>query len=133
MPLVIDVSVAICWAMGDEQHPIADDAYARMRTDEAHIPAIWWFELRNVLIVNERRRRLSERDVTEFLRLISALRFQIDPIPSESDLLALSRKHRLSVYDAAYLELARRESLPLATLDRALAEAARKENVALLR
>ncbi|HEX4158668.1 MAG TPA: type II toxin-antitoxin system VapC family toxin [Rhizomicrobium sp.] len=132
MPLVIDASVCLCWALVDEQHPIADDAYERMRTEDAHVPALWWFELRNALIINERRRRLLESDVSNFLRQVSDLRIQIDSLPSDSDVLALSRKHRLTVYDAAYLELGRRKSFPLATLDRDLAEAAKKEHVYLV-
>lgn len=132
MPLVIDASVCLCWALVDEQHPVADAAYARMRTEESYVPALWWFELRNALIVNERRGRLSEGDVSNFLRQISDLRIKIDPLPAESDVLALSRMHRLTVYDSAYLELSRRKNLPLATLDTDLAEAAKKEQVNLV-
>ncbi len=132
MALIIDASVCLCWALVDEQHPIADEAYARMRTEEAYVPALWWFELRNALIMNERRRRLSDGDVSNFLRHISDLRIQIDPLPAEADVLALSRTHRLTVYDSAYLELSRRKNLPLATLDADLAEAAKKERVNLV-
>jgi predicted nucleic acid-binding protein len=132
MPLVIDASVCLCWALVDEQHPIADETYERMRTEEAHVPAIWWFELRNALIINERRRRLSEKDVWGFLGQISGLRIQIESLPADLDILALSRKYRLTVYDAAYLELSRRKNLPLATLDGSLAEAAKKERVDLV-
>ena len=132
MPLVIDASVCLCWALVDEQHPIADEAYARMRTEEAYVPALWWFELRNALIVNERRKRLSEGDVSNFLNQISDLRIQIDSLPGETDVLALSRKYRLTVYDAAYLELSRRKYLPLATLDVTLVEAAKRERVDLV-
>ena len=132
MPLVIDASVALCWALADEQHAVALSAYEKMRTEEAYVPTLWWFELRNSLIINERRRRISERDVTGFLRQISALRIRIDPLPDDSDVLALSRKHRLTVYDASYLELAGRKGLPLATLDADLAKAASKDRVALV-
>jgi predicted nucleic acid-binding protein len=132
MPLVIDASVCLSWALVDEQHPIADEAYAQMRTEEAYVPALWWFELRNALIMNERRRRLSEGDVSNFLRLVSDLRIQIDPLPTGADVLALSRTHRLTVYDSAYLELSRRKNLPLATLDEALMNAAKAEHVALI-
>lgn len=132
MPLVVDASVCLCWALMVEWHPIAENAYARMRTDEALVPALWWFELRNALIVNERRGRLEEQDVSEFLRRISRLRIRIDPLPTDSDVLTLSRKHRLTVYDSAYLELSRRKNVALATLDGRLADAARKERVDLL-
>jgi predicted nucleic acid-binding protein len=132
MPLVIDASVALCWALADERHAIAENAYERMRSDSAVVPVLWWFELRNALIVNERRHRISERDVSDFLRQISALRIRLDSLPAGSEVLALSRKHRLTVYDAAYLELSSRRNLSLATLDRDLAQAATKEGVALV-
>ena len=132
MPLVIDASVALCWALADERHAIAEDAFERMRSDSAVVPVLWWFELRNALIVNERRRRISERDVSDFLRQISVLRITLDALPSGSDVLALSRKHRLTVYDATYLELSSRGNLPLATLDSELADAARAEKLSLI-
>jgi predicted nucleic acid-binding protein len=132
MAFVADASVALCWALADEQHAIAEDALARVRTDEIRVPVIWWFEVRNALIVSERRRRIAERDVAGFLRQLGTLRIVIETLPPDTDVLALSRKHRLSVYDAAYLELANRRNLCLATLDRPLADAAKKEGVTLL-
>ena len=132
MPFVIDASIAACWAFDDEDHPVAARALERIRADEARVPALWWFELRNMLIVNERRRRISERAVAEFLRHISALEIRVDTAPNETDVLAMARQHRLTVYDSSYLELARREGIPLATLDNELADAARAEKVSLL-
>ena len=60
MPFVLDASVAACWAFDDEDHPVAAVALERIRADEAIAPSLWWFEVRNTLIVNERRGRLSE-------------------------------------------------------------------------
>ena len=82
------------------------------------------------LIVNERRGRLSEADAAIFLRGPSRLGVTIDRAPEESSVLALARTHRLSVYDARYLELAQRERLPLATLDLELRKAARAAGTA---
>jgi predicted nucleic acid-binding protein len=90
---------------------------------------LWWFELRNVLVVNERRGRISEVETTAFLRRLDRMRIAIDREPVESDVLALARRHRLSVYDAVYLELARRLMTPLLTLDKLLARAAAAEGV----
>jgi predicted nucleic acid-binding protein len=132
MPFVLDASIAACWAFEDEDHPIAALALERMRTDEALVPSLWWFEVRNTLIVNERRGRLAEADTAAFLRAVSRLGVVVDRSPEEAAVLALARKHRLSVYDASYLALAERESLPLATLDTDLTRAARAENVSLL-
>ena len=100
-----------------------------VRTEEAVVPSLWWFELRNILIVNERRRRITESATGAFLRDLSRLRIRIDPLPHEAGVLRLARLHRLSVYDAAYLEVAQRERLPLATLDKMLSAAARTEGV----
>jgi predicted nucleic acid-binding protein len=132
MPFVIDASIAACWAFDDENHPAAALALERIRTDEALVPGIWWFEVRNTLIVNERRGRLSEADTAVFLRGLLRLGVTIDRAPGESAVLALARTHRLSVHAASYLELAQRERLPLATLDLDLRKAARAAGTALL-
>jgi predicted nucleic acid-binding protein len=72
-------------------------------------------------------RRLTESDTAAFLRSLARLGVTVDRSPVEADVLTLARRHRLTVYDAAYLELARRDGMPLATLDTALATAARAE------
>jgi predicted nucleic acid-binding protein len=127
MPFVLDASIASCWAFEDEDHPVAALALERLRTDAARVPSLWWFELRNTLIVNERRGRLTESDTAAFLRSLARLGVTVDRSPVEADVLTLARRHRLTVYDAAYLELARRDGVPLATLDTALATAALSE------
>ena len=132
MPFVLDASIAASWAFEDEDHPVAALALERIRTDEARAPSLWWFEVRNTLIVNERRRCLTESDTAAFLRGLARMGVTVDRSPEEADVLTLARRHRLTVYDAAYLELARREDVPLATLDADLATAARAERVPLL-
>jgi predicted nucleic acid-binding protein len=129
MAFVLDASITACWAFEDEGHPHADLAYRRIRTEEAVVPSLWWFEVRNILVVNERRKRITESGTTSFLRELARLPIRLDRSPVEGEVLRLAREHRLSVYDAAYLELARREGLALATLDRDLANAARAEGV----
>ena len=132
MALVLDASVTACWAFNDEDHPDARLALDRMRAEEAVVPGLWWFEVRNILIVNERRRRITEPDTASFLRNLSLLRIRVDLSPDENAVLHLARAHRLSVYDAAYLELAQRLGLPLATLDAALRLAAAPAGVTLV-
>ncbi len=132
MPFVIDASIAACWAFEDEDHPTATIALERIRTDVARAPSLWWFEVRNTLIVNERRGRLTEADSAAFLRGLARLGVTVDRTPDEGSVLTLARQQRLSVYDAAYLELAQRDGVPLATLDGALADAARATNVPLI-
>ena len=131
MAFVLDASITACWAFQDEDHPDAALAFRQMRSEEAVLPCLWWFEVRNILVVNERRRRIAESDTAAFLLNLSKLRIRIDRAPDESAVLRLARTHRLSVYDAAYLELAQREGLPLATLDADLKKAAAGEGVAL--
>lgn len=132
MAFVLDASVAACWAFLDEEHPIAALAFARIRAEEGVVPSLWWFEIRNILIVNERRKRIAESDSAAFLQALSRLPIRIDRAPDEPGVLRIARTRRLSVYDASYLELARREGVPLATLDRTLANAAREEMAPLL-
>jgi len=129
---VLDASITACWAFDDEDHPDARLAFDRMRTEEGVVPSLWWFEVRNILIVNERRRRIAESGTASFLRNLALLRVRADRSPDEIAVLRLARAHRLSVYDAAYLELAQREGLPLATLDADLVRAAAGEGVALV-
>jgi predicted nucleic acid-binding protein len=132
MAFVLDASVTVCWAFEDEDHPDASLAFQRIRTEEAVIPGMWWFEVRNILVVNERRGRISESDTAAFLRHLSRLRLRVDRAPDETAVLRLARTNRLSVYDAAYLELAQREGIPLATLDAELRRVAANEGVALV-
>jgi predicted nucleic acid-binding protein len=127
---VVDASIALAWVF-DEVHPKASLGRESLRTGEAIVPSLWWFEVRNGLIMGERRGRLSERDTPRFLRDISRLALRLDRLPYEAGVLTLARRHRLTVYDAAYLELAQRMGVALATLDTQLAEAARAEQVPL--
>jgi predicted nucleic acid-binding protein len=132
MPFVLDASIVACWALDDENDSVADLTLERIRTDEARVPALWWFEVRNILVVNERRNRLAETATAAFLRELAQMRVLVDRSPDETDILSLARRHRLSVYDASYLELARRGDIALATLDRELAAAAASIGVQLL-
>lgn len=132
MPFVLDASVAATWAFEDENHPDAAFALERFQSDTAWVPSLWWFELRNALLVNERRGRLTEAGTTGFLQDLGRLAITIDRSPDETALLTLARSHRLTVYDAAYLELAQRKGLPLASLDDALRTAAPASGVPLL-
>ena len=132
MPFVLDASIVLTWAFADEEHPQATLALSRLRTDEAHVPGLWWFEVRNSLIVNERRGRLTEADTSAFLRNLGRLVITLDRSPQETVVLDLARRHRLTVYDAAYLELAQRADMPLATLDTALQKAASDAGVSMV-
>lgn len=132
MPFVVDASVAASWLLPDEGHAGAAAAFARLQTDHAVVPNLWWFEVRNLFIANERRGRLDTEKTGKALALLMGLPIQRDNEPEEGVVLRLARQHRLTVYDAAYLELALREDVPLATLDSDLVRAATAESVALI-
>jgi predicted nucleic acid-binding protein len=131
MPLVIDASIVHDWAL-EEHHPVALAVRERLRDDTAIAPSLWWFEVRNGLIVAERRGQSAEHLTAAFLQRLSRFSVTIDSLPSDDKAMTLARRHRLTVYDAAYLELALRERLELATLDAALADAARREGVVVI-
>jgi predicted nucleic acid-binding protein len=129
--IVADASIVLA-SLLEEEWPDAAPALADLDRNEWVVPALWWFELRNGLIVNERRRRTSPELSTGFLRQLSGMSTTVDTAPDSDLVMQLARKHRLTVYDAAYLELALRRALPLATLDMPLAAAARAEGVPLI-
>lgn len=132
MPLVLDASIAGCWFFGDEQDPRAEVAWERLREDRAIVPVQWWFEIRNVCLLGERRGRATEAQTDEFLRELPNFAIDFDSLPDQQAVVELARRHRLTFYDAAYLELAQREGIPLATLDKELVTAARAEGVPLV-
>jgi predicted nucleic acid-binding protein len=126
---VLDASVVMTWAFPDEDDAGSLAIMRRLRAEPARVPAVWWFEVRNVLLVNERRQRITADDATAFLRSLAGLPIEIAPIPDSDRIMALGRRHRLTAYDCAYLEIALRDGLPLATLDAQLAAAARREGI----
>jgi hypothetical protein len=82
MPFVLGASISACWALQDMEDPRADTAFARIRSDEAVVPSLWWFEIRNILVVNERRKRITESDTGIFLRDLAGLRVRVDREPT---------------------------------------------------
>jgi len=92
MSLIIDASVVIAWAF-KEQHATAERALARIQAEEAIVPALWWYELRNVLVLGDRQKRVTERETARFLRNISRLTITIDSSPNEAQVLTLARRH----------------------------------------
>jgi len=83
MSFVLDASVAVAWAFAGEAHPVASAALALIGSEEGRVPSLWWFEVRNVLIGNERRGRLRETDTAQFLRNLARLPIIVDRTPEE--------------------------------------------------
>ncbi len=121
---VLDASVAGAWLLEDEDDPVANAAVSRLATELALVPQLWHLEVRNTLVVAERRGRVGAAGLEDCLRRVGELPIRTDTEPDLGTALALARRHRLTIYDALYLELALRADAPLATVDRALASAA---------
>ncbi len=124
---VLDGSVTVSWAFEDESDAYADSVGDALPDAKAFVPSLWHLEVGNALLVGERRARIAEAQVTQFLTLLQSQPITVDEETAArvwTETLHLARTHRLSVYDASYLELAIRRDLPLATLDDELRAAA---------
>ncbi|TWT46148.1 tRNA(fMet)-specific endonuclease VapC [Phycisphaerae bacterium RAS1] len=133
MALVADISAILSQAFDDEDAAYGEEVIQAIADDEAVVPTIFWYEIRNALLMGERRKRLTPERTGAFLADLALLPFVVDDLPREAIVLDLARRHSLTVYDAAYLELAQRKNLPLATLDDSLARAAQLANVTIFR
>jgi predicted nucleic acid-binding protein len=123
MNFVLDCSIAMAWCFEDEATDFTDSLLESLASQSAKVPSIWPLEIANVLAIGERKGRTNQAKISQFLRLLDALPITIDALTGEkafTDVLTLARTHKLTSYDAAYLELALREGLPLATLDEGL-------------
>lgn len=125
----------MAWCFGDQADAYTYAVLDGLRTSEALVPSIWPLEVANALVVAERRKRLPEADTSKFLAFLDDLPVVVDQETTRRALgpiLSLAREQNLSSYDAAYLELAMRQGLPLATRDEGLKKAARAVGVGLL-
>jgi predicted nucleic acid-binding protein len=133
MPFVVDPSFAAAWFLDDEANPLADELAKRLDRDVAVVPTLFRHELRNLLIVAFRRKRIATQELL-FDQLARAERFAFEEnqAPHAPTIARFALEHRLTGYDATYLELAHSRRLPLATNDRALLAAARSEGVEII-
>ncbi len=125
MPFVLDNSVVAGWFLEDQATPYTDAIAARLEEDRAVVPALWQLEFANVLRTACTRNRIAAAQAQQVIEQICSLPIEIDrDTPGPAELLALALRYDLSSYDAAYLELALRLQLPIATKDAALRQAA---------
>ena len=122
--LVLDASVACDWLLDDELDPRAVRVAERVSQDGALVPQLWHLEVRNALVNAEHRGRLTAQGLSDRLGALRQLPVVTDAEPEVDAVVALARSHHISIYDAVYLELARRRRAALATLDAGLAEVA---------
>ena len=130
MVFVLDCSVTMAWMFRDEATDATDRWRDMLDGNRVLVPALWPTETANALLVATRRGRIALDELPELRMQLNALPIDVDPISTArtwGPVLDLAHEHRLTVYDATYLELAMRRQLPLATLDRALHNAARTE------
>jgi predicted nucleic acid-binding protein len=131
---VLDGSVTLAWLFQDEKDDYADAIIGKLPHLEMLVPRLWHLEVANVLLTGERKGRCSQADTTNWLTLLSGLPVTVDASTEAkawSDTISLARQNGLTEYDAAYLELALREGVPLASLDSQLRAAAKSVGVAL--
>jgi predicted nucleic acid-binding protein len=132
----VDVSACMPWRCEDEGTPASEELLRRAGAgDWLHVPSLWPWEIVNAVSVAARRGRISASQAADFLGLLSDLSFEIAIGPGIADLpriYTLAARNRLTAYDAAYLDLAIRLALPLATLDSDLKKGAIAERVAVL-
>jgi predicted nucleic acid-binding protein len=135
MSLVLDTSATLAWVYSDESSEPIEELFHEVTRSGAWVPGLWRLEIANVLEMGVRRGRHSSAFRDSTLSDLALLEIQIDPDTNHhawGATVQLAKRHRLTAYDAAYLELALRRSLPLATLDEELRGAAKAEGVKLL-
>jgi predicted nucleic acid-binding protein len=123
MSFVLDASVALAWALPDEGNAYADELFERLIAEGAVVPPIWPLEVGNVLLVALRRGRIRQEEFNAMVEQLAQLPIEIDIEATDHALagvLLLAARVGLTTYDAAYLDLAQRRNLPLATLDKRL-------------
>lgn len=132
---VLDCSVTIAMCLKDERSAYVERIEDALRDATAVVPALWPYEVANVLVMAERRRRISPAERDELLAILGSLGIVIEATPTvlPRALIALAQRHKLTAYDAAYLELALSAGLPLATTDSDLARAAKAARVPLFK
>lgn len=134
MALVVDASVALAWGLPDEGSTYADAVLTAVERDGLRVPDLWPREVANGLVVAHRRRRITSADERAFLAALSHLRIDVEQPPSAltvvRDATAAAMRYGLTAYDAAYVDLAAREGLRLATLDAPMRQAAEQLGVA---
>lgn len=134
--LVADSSIILSWLFEDEKDAYAEMVLDSLRDGAALIPDLCWLETANALVLAQRRQRITTQELARLLDILLRLPLLTDEGRYRdriARIATLSQKHRLTVYDATYLEAALRNRLPIATLDRALGEAAKAEGSAVLK
>ena len=133
MKFILDCSVTMAWLFEDEQTPYTEKILKQLTQHaKAVVPSLWNIEVNNVLLVAERRHRITVAQTQHFWEILHQLPIDIEyqrNDQSRESVLNLARQYQLSAYDATYLDLAIRLNFPLASLDKALLKAAEQAGV----
>lgn len=132
MDFVLDASVTVAWCFSDETTPMSLQLLESLKTDRAIVPELWKLEVGNALISAEKRKRISYADIINSLSLLESLTIHTDRETHERgfrEIIAIAHAEKLTTYDAAYLELAMRLGIPLATKNAALLAAAKRTGI----
>ena len=133
---ILDASVVLTWCFPDENSEVAQKiALLFKHGDSAIAPSFWPHEVLNALLVGEKRKRITGSLMRTFLADLAELPVVLAQVPADAvfgRIQSLSRRHGLTAYDAAYLDLAHTSGLPLATLDSDLIRACRDAGVGLV-
>jgi len=137
MPLVVDASIALAWALPDESSAYAEAVLAVVEREGLRVPELWVREVANGLAVAYLRKRIVSADEQAFLAALSRLSIDVEesvsPVTAVRDGTAAAMRYGLTAYDAAYVDLARREGLALATLDAAMRKSAAQAGITIFR
>jgi predicted nucleic acid-binding protein len=128
-PLVVDASVSASWLFKDEKDLHAEQALQSLGEAHGLVPQLWHYEMRNIMLVAQRRGRLSQDGMISRINALDDLPLETDTDPDLDYALTLAEAHALSFYDAFYLELALRRQARLSSLDGQLVKAARSKGV----
>jgi predicted nucleic acid-binding protein len=132
VPLIVDASVTVAWFVRNQATAYTDRIRRLARSERLHVPAVWPLEFANALWQLERRKLLSDRQVATIIDLIEPLDIVVHKQTSAPRrLLELARNHRLSAYDASYLDLALALHYPVACREGALKDALRAAGLTL--
>ncbi|KAA0446220.1 MAG: type II toxin-antitoxin system VapC family toxin [Candidatus Thioglobus sp.] len=124
---VLDCSVALAWCLADEQSDYADKVLDLLMQQQAIVPSLWHLEIANVLLMAQKRGRVTQQNSATILQTLSnanIITHKRNPTIADIDFVYFAHKHQLTSYDASYLYLAKTEKIPLATLDKKLTKVA---------
>ena len=132
---VLDCSITMTWLFEDECTPHTEKILEKLETESAVVPSIWPLEVANVLLFAKKKKRITQMHASEFIDALAALPIHIDESTTARAMYSvffLASQENLTIYDAAYLELAIRERIPIATQDDDLLNAAKKLKVQII-